>query len=138
MHCVGINGTDIDDTGEVRTLLRGFGTRTREAEDHVLSGKRPAVVEPDALTQSELPGQRVDRPPRHRQVGYLFQVRVITHQPFVNLTVLSDGRHLVDRVRIEGERTAHARPAHHIVGRGGSGNASRNADCQCGDRSFEC
>ena len=57
----------IDDTAVLE--VRAAGRPPFQAEDDVLAGERRAVVEADALAQVELPGGRVDQPPRDRERG---------------------------------------------------------------------
>ena len=54
--------------------------RTVEREDDVLGGELGAVVELHALAELELPGEVVDRAPRHREARLQALVLVLVDQ----------------------------------------------------------
>ena len=56
--------------GRERAGARRERRRAVDRERDVLGGELRAVAEPDAFAELELPGRRVDRPPRLREAGH--------------------------------------------------------------------
>ena len=85
-----------------------------DAEHDVCGGERRAVVETDVPAQLELPGGRIDQPPRQGQPGHDLQVGINPDQALVDLSELGEGGPLIEAMGVDGRRAADARPAQHV------------------------
>jgi len=95
---------DLDDIRVGRNVglqVRAFGPNAVGGKNHVFSGEGVAVLEFDALAQMEAPAVRLRRFPALRQSRNDLQILVASDQAVIDISEMSMGGALVERIGIE-------------------------------------